>query len=137
MAHCLLEDKLTYVGTVRKNKTEIPREFLPHKDRPVDSSLFGFTKKLSLVSFVPKKNKAVVLLSSMHHAKEVNDSTKKPTIIEFYNATKSGVDSLHQKTGNYTTGRKTRRWPMVLLYRLLDIAGVNSMVLFNVSRTQA
>ncbi|XP_035205515.1 uncharacterized protein LOC118180546 [Stegodyphus dumicola] len=48
--------KLTCVGTLRKNKREIPLEFLPHKGRPVHSSLFGFkNKELTLTSYVPKK----------------------------------------------------------------------------------
>lgn len=51
---------------MRKNKAEIPKEFLPDKTQQAGSVLFGFQKDMTLVSFVPKKNKAVILLSSMH-----------------------------------------------------------------------
>ncbi|KAJ8877104.1 hypothetical protein PR048_021556 [Dryococelus australis] len=53
-----VENGLTVTGTLRGNKPQIPAEFLPQKDRPVNSSLYGFTKELTLVSFVPKKKKS-------------------------------------------------------------------------------
>ncbi|XP_026323319.1 uncharacterized protein LOC113232756 [Hyposmocoma kahamanoa] len=47
---------ITVVGTMRKNKKEIPKEFLPHKDRKIGSSLFGFTKFSTLVCVMyPKR----------------------------------------------------------------------------------
>lgn len=55
LALSLLERKITILGTMRKNKREIPVEFLPHKTRAVTSSLYGFQKEATLVSFVPKK----------------------------------------------------------------------------------
>ena len=39
------ENHLQYIGTLRKNKAEIPREFLTVKTREVYSTLFGHTKK--------------------------------------------------------------------------------------------
>ena len=55
LANELLSKKITLVGTLRKNKSEIPAEFLPNRRREISSSLFGFQNQLSLVSFVPKK----------------------------------------------------------------------------------
>lgn len=54
----LFERKLTYVGTLKKNKREIPPEFLPSKRREVGSTLYGFTKNITMLSHVPKKNKS-------------------------------------------------------------------------------
>lgn len=51
------------VGTVRKNKPELPPELLVSKGREVHSSKFAFTPAAMLVSYLPKKNKNVVLLS--------------------------------------------------------------------------
>ncbi|GAV05030.1 hypothetical protein RvY_15218 [Ramazzottius varieornatus] len=51
---------------MRKNKPEIPSAFLPSKLREVFSSQFGYTSGFTLVSYVPKNGKAVILLSSMH-----------------------------------------------------------------------
>ncbi|XP_030745477.1 uncharacterized protein LOC115874468 [Sitophilus oryzae] len=125
----LRKHNITYVGTLKKNKREVPYEFQPHKDRPANSALFGFTGSESLVSFVPKKNRAVLLVSTMHHSNAMVNG--KPEIVNFYNETKGGVDSLDKKCACYKTGRRTRRWPQVIWFRILDIAGVNANVIFN------
>ncbi|XP_026331127.1 piggyBac transposable element-derived protein 4-like [Hyposmocoma kahamanoa] len=128
LADLLKEKQLTLVGTLRKNQREIPSEFLPSRYRHTESCLFGFTKDVTLASFVPKPNKAVIMLSSMHHSPEVDDSTKKPEIILFYNSTKFGVDLLDQRCSNYSTARRTRRWPLAIFYRLLDVSTSNAYV---------
>ncbi|XP_039277065.1 piggyBac transposable element-derived protein 4-like [Nilaparvata lugens] len=88
LADKLTSKKLTLVGTMRKNKREIPPEFLETKGAPVMSSRFLYDPEKMMVSFTPKKNKNVILLSSMHGDGFVNEVTKKPEIIEFYNMTK-------------------------------------------------
>jgi len=66
-----------------------------------------------MVSYVPKSNKSVVLLSSMHHDKTVsNKEHRKPEIILFYNSTKGGVDTIDQMVRYYSCRIKTRRWPL-------------------------
>jgi len=52
---------------MKQNKRKIPQEFKPARQRDGKSSIFGFTKDLTLVSYVPKKNKSVALLSALHH----------------------------------------------------------------------
>nr|XP_023015977.1 uncharacterized protein LOC111505409 [Leptinotarsa decemlineata] len=117
------------VGTLKKNKPQIPPEFQPSKGRAVPSSLYGFTQDLTLLSYVPKKNQAVVLLSSMHHSECFDEGVNKPEIIGFYNATKGGVDTLDMKCNNYCANRKTRRWPLAVFYHLLAVAGSNGHTL--------
>lgn len=56
MKRLFSEHRLTSVGTVRKNKRELPLRFVVTKDRPVPSNIFGFQKDLSVVSYVGKKN---------------------------------------------------------------------------------
>lgn len=126
--------KLTYVGTVRKNKREIPKEFLPDKNRIQASSIFGFQEDMTLVSYCSKKNKAVLLLSTMHHDASIDHTTnemKKPELLTFYNSTKIGVDLVDQLCGNYDVSRTTRRWPMVLFFDLLNIIGINAACIYN------
>jgi hypothetical protein len=54
---------LGLVGTVRKNRRELPPEFTAKKSE-AGSSIFGFNADATLVSYAPKKNKRVVLVSS-------------------------------------------------------------------------
>ena len=96
----LLQDKITLVGTLKKNKREIPAEFLPNKQKPISSSMFGFQKHATLVFFTPKKNKSVVLLSTMHRDAKVDAETKQPEIIQFYNSTKGGMDTVDRLYGD-------------------------------------
>ena len=89
LAKVLFSKNLLLVGTLRKNKSEIPQNFLPKRTRTLFSSLFGFRQFLTIVSYVPKKNKSVILLSTKHHDKSINQSnSNKPDIIEFYNKNK-------------------------------------------------
>ncbi|KAJ8931329.1 hypothetical protein NQ314_015767 [Rhamnusium bicolor] len=96
--------KLTYVDTVRKNRRGLPLEFKNTKARPITSSMFGFQKNVTLVSYVPKANKNVLLASSLHHDDNIDKKTKdqnKPEIITFYNSTKGGVDMVDQPCSRY------------------------------------
>ena len=83
---------------------------------------------MTMVSYVPKKGKAVVLLSTMHNDTAVDDHSvkRKPEVIQSYNHTKSGVDTMDQMVCTYTCKRRTRRWPMVLWHNMLDVATLNA-----------
>ena len=91
LAANLLKNQITLLGTTRKNRRELPCEFTTGK-RSIRSSLFGYSGRQSLVSHVPKKNKAVVLLSIMHNDNKVDKQTGLPKMILDYNATKAAVD---------------------------------------------
>ena len=64
LAANLKTHNLELIGTINKNKLEIPPEFKAEKSRKIDSSLFAFKNYMTLVSYVPKINKAVLLLST-------------------------------------------------------------------------
>ncbi|UYV73996.1 hypothetical protein LAZ67_11001767 [Cordylochernes scorpioides] len=61
---------------------------------------------------------------------------KKPEMITFYNMTKGGVDLLDQKTSLNSVGRRTKRWPLCIFFKLLNIAGVNSKLHFDGNQPQ-
>jgi hypothetical protein len=67
LANFLLTNNMTVIGTLRKNKPEVPALFLSGKQRDVHSSIFGCTSGLSQVSYIPVRNKTVILPSSHHH----------------------------------------------------------------------
>ena len=132
LASELLKQCTTLVGTLRSNKKEIPKEFLPDKRKDVHSSIFGFTQDTTLVSYVPKKSKAVILLSTQHHGKTVSseENNSKPEIILHYNKTKGAVDIGDKMTREYSCVRSTRRWPFRIFMEMLDIAALNAYILY-------
>ncbi|UYV67539.1 hypothetical protein LAZ67_5001158 [Cordylochernes scorpioides] len=106
----LTEHKLTLVGLLKnKIKRKSLKYFCPIG---IDQNIINTT----LVSYVPKKSKAVLLLSTMHST---------PTIDE-----ESGVDMVNQMCGTYSVGRLTNRWPQCLFFDQLNVAGINSEIIF-------
>ena len=129
----LRKKKTFYVGTIRKNKREIPPEFHASKTREQYSSIFGFKKQMILVYYVPKKNKSVLLVSTQHHDAAIDIRSKvkaKPEIITFYNETKFGVDCVDQMCTTHSTARITRRWPLVHFFNLLNLSAINAQVIY-------
>ncbi|XP_053968719.1 piggyBac transposable element-derived protein 4-like [Anastrepha ludens] len=73
----------------------LPPALVNIKRKPLNSSIFAFTEQTTLVSYIPKKNRAVILLSTLHHYSKIsNRRDKKPEIILDYNKCKGGVDTL-------------------------------------------
>lgn len=101
------------------------------RQRQEQSTVFGFDRQLTLASYVPKKGKAVILLSSMHQDATTDASqNSKPEIILHYNDTKSGVDNLDHLSRLYTCKRKIKRWPMTIFFNVVDCAAVAAYVVW-------
>ena len=71
----------------------------------------------------------------MHHDDEIDMETGKSDTICDYK-TKGGVDTVDKLSAAYNCARITRRWPMVIFYRLLNIAAINSFVIFDCNSLQ-
>jgi len=91
---------------------------------------FGAQPDMTLVSMVTKKKKVVLVLSSMHDDNVTNEGTGKPNQIMDYNATKGGVNTVDLMCARCSTSRNTRRWPMVVFFRLPDLAAINSYKIY-------
>jgi hypothetical protein len=82
------------------------------------------------VSYVPKKNISVALLSLLHDDSAICSDSGKPEIIEFYNKTKGAVDMLDQMCATYTVQWATHRWTMAMFYGMINIAAVNALLIY-------
>jgi len=98
LCNYLWEKSLQFIGTLKQNKLEIPLNFLKETKktagiflRSVGSSLFAFKEYLTLVSYVPKAKKSVILLSTHHHDSAIDELTGKPKIIMDYNSYKGKI----------------------------------------------
>ncbi|XP_072392132.1 uncharacterized protein [Diabrotica undecimpunctata] len=67
----------------------------------------------------------------MHYSRKIDPETDKPEIILDYNSTKGAVDTVDQICSSYTTQRITRRWPLALFFKILDIASINSKIIYD------
>ncbi|XP_072389524.1 uncharacterized protein [Diabrotica undecimpunctata] len=69
----------------------------------------------------------------MHHHDDIdiNSADKsKSVIVTTYNNTKGGVDIVDKLCASYNCSRNSRRWPMVIFYTLLNVAGINTQVIY-------
>lgn len=127
----LLEKDITMVGTVRQNRREIPTEMLLKSER-LYTSKFAYTEDdIMLTSYKAKRNKNVLLLSSLHCNPSVDDSTekKKPGVVLFYNGEKGGVDTADQMLRCYSTKCASRRWTLSAFFNLLDIVCLDAYII--------
>lgn len=109
----------------------------PAKERPVKSTNFAYNHDATLCSYVPKKNKSVVLLSSMHMTGNVEETqAATPQIIKYYNKTKGGVDVMDKMLGEYTVKRRTLRWPLAFFYNMIDVAGLACYIIYREHNTR-
>ena len=131
LAESLLNNNLTLTGTIRSNKRELPPEFRANSQRPQHSSVFGFSKRMTLCSYVPKRHKSVILLSTQHRRAELSArEDRKPQVILDYNSCKGAVDTIDQMIATYSCARATRRWPLRLFFHLLDTAALNAYIVW-------
>jgi hypothetical protein len=112
LANILLNRDMTLIGTLRKYQPEIPLLFLSGKQSQVYSAIFSFTSDLTLVLYVPTRNKPVILLLSQHHEDTCmgEESDCNPEIMIHTDATKNEFDVLDKLVRGCTCMRSTRNW---------------------------
>ena len=134
LADKLAERNWRMTGTMRKSRRELPSEIMEfkRKEEHVSRYLYCNSNKIqkTLCTYVPKPGRVVVLLSTADHSASDHAATGKPLIVEAYNAFKGGVDMFNEIMKSRSCRRKTRRWPLRVLYFILDASAYNSFVLF-------
>ncbi|XP_046726710.1 piggyBac transposable element-derived protein 4-like [Silurus meridionalis] len=131
LAQELLKKKISLVGTIRKNKPELPPNLLEVRGKPFPSSVFAFTNNTTAVNYIQKRGRNVILLSTRHREAVVTEGPKcKPEIVNYYNRCKGGVDNLDKVVGTYSCRRKTNRWPQTFFFNMVDLSAYNAYVIF-------
>lgn len=131
LAKDLRKKKTSLVGTLNRNRKEVPNSLKKSKDVRFSSAIYKH-EDITLTSYQAKSNKNVLILSSMHPDVQINTTTekKKPETVLFYNKTKCGVDTVDQMTRKYSVRSGTRRWPVHVFYNILDLAMINAHSLY-------
>lgn len=121
----------TLVGTLNRNRREVPPTAKTRKQPLHSTVVYKNDDGTTLTVYQGKTNKNVLLLSSLHSHVSVSESQKRtPETVQFYNETKFGVDVVDQMARMYSTKAGSRRWPMHIFYNILDLAAINSWVLY-------
>lgn len=120
------------MGTLKKKKSEIPPNILPNKTCEVDSTLYEFTKEITLVSHVTKKKTKLFFCFQRYITmKKLMKKTINGLKISYYNSTKGGVDEIDKECSIYNSSRRTRCWAKAIFFRMLDLSAINSGILCN------
>ncbi|XP_017796105.1 PREDICTED: uncharacterized protein LOC108577462 [Habropoda laboriosa] len=132
LAEELLANDIFLTGTVRKRNPDLPKILTQTQHRQQYSADFLFTDNLTLVSYVPKPEKCVILLSSLHHEHFISnpENSYKPDIVNYYNTTKNSVEVFDKIVKECSCRRCTRRWPLSLFMHYVDVAAYNAFVIW-------
>lgn len=154
LAKDLRERKTGCCGTIRQNRTGFPKGL---GDAITKQSKRGDTRwhRDGKLLFVQWKDTAIVSVCSNFHAAHSpnpitakrrlkNKHTKKfeptqvpiPPAIHEYNKNMGGVDLSDQLFQYYDVSRKTVRWWRTIFYHMIDMAIVNSLVIYNEVRVK-
>ncbi|KAJ8879690.1 hypothetical protein PR048_020298 [Dryococelus australis] len=80
-------------------------------------------KDTTLRVYQAKVDKNVILLSSLHPSVNIAEKEKKTTeTIQYYNATKFGVDIMNQMARKYSVKSASRHWTVHVFFNVLDLA---------------
>ncbi|GBP31074.1 PiggyBac transposable element-derived protein 4 [Eumeta japonica] len=137
VAKQLFQNGTTMVGTMRRDKRKVPCEFRVARGNPLFSSKFGFNQPCTLVSYVTKPNKVVILMSTMQNDTAIDSDTgdrQKPEIITYYNRTKDGVHLVDKMCSLYDVSRNSRRWPVTIFYDLLNLSALNALCIYTTNK---
>ena len=72
LADSLMRNNLTLLGTIAPNKAQIPAEMSKNRRHPPGTAMFGFSGYKTLLFYVPRRSKAVHMLSTTHHTGDVS-----------------------------------------------------------------
>ena len=133
LADKLKQKQTTIVGTVRKQRREIPKvEDLMNMKALHSTEVFRSSSDCLLTVYKAKRSKNVYVLSSLHRSVSIDNQHSKmiPETVEFYNSTKYGVDIFDQMARYHSCKTGTRRWPMVVFFDIIDMAAINAWIIF-------
>ena len=139
----LLDIGVYCTGTVRTNRKHFPKELVPSsKALPMGNYRFAVSERFSITAAWWKDRRDVFMMSSLHEQatemvlkrpKGSKDKTEvpSPSMVVDYNQHMGGVDLTDQHISYYSmSGRKTLKWWKKVLWRLLDIAIINSWIIY-------
>ncbi|XP_043474432.1 piggyBac transposable element-derived protein 4-like [Leptopilina heterotoma] len=140
----LKKDKIFACGTVRQNRSRLPKSKVQDKQMKHGDSEFRTSNTgIRWVKWMDKK--AVYFLSNYHDPRETasvnrkqKDGTLKPTscpVMAFdYNKHMGYVDKADHLLSTYNIDRKSKKWWHRIFFHFLDVIVVNAYILYKEKR---
>ena len=122
-----------------KNRQHIPQQFRQKNFRLSDDQVQAFRSGclLALAWRAPSKKKGIIMISTKDSAnvttvtsRATRKSAMKPVVVHNYNQSMNGVDLADQYTTYYSFIRRSRKWWKKICFWLLEVATVNSYILY-------
>lgn len=136
----LKKDKIFACGTVRQNRSRLPKSSIPDKQMNHGQSDFRTSNTgIRWIKWMDKK--AVYFLSNYHDPQETvlvnrkqKDGTLKsiscPVMVSDYNKHMGYVDKADQLLSTYKIDRKSKKWWLRIFFHFLDVIVVNAYILY-------
>ncbi|KAJ8938073.1 hypothetical protein NQ314_011616 [Rhamnusium bicolor] len=138
LANKLLQLKTHITGTLRSNRKQNPKEITTQKLKKKNDYIW--VRKGNVYVTKWKDKREVLCITTKYHPEIIEVANRfgimklKPKEIAEYNKYMSGVDRSDQLTSYYSSPRKTPRWYKKMIFHLLDLAVMNSYILFRISQ---
>ncbi|XP_049517028.1 piggyBac transposable element-derived protein 4-like [Dermacentor silvarum] len=147
----LLEHKTLACGTTRKDRRCFPAELKDMSwEKKAKRGDVRWLRQNNILYLQWKDKKVVHMMSTAHTANKHVSATRKerrggvwsmtqiekPLLIDEYNSGMLGVDKSDQLIASYNVLMKCVRWWKTLFFHCIDIAVVNSFILFQEHRQQ-
>lgn len=129
LADRLLRANTTYVGTIRRNRRDVPPVARSVVNRQRGDTKVYVSGTQLLCSYWDKGTQPVLLLDTFAPRCEIPPVGEKSSTVMFYNKTKCAVDDMDKKVRMYSTKRKCCRWPYSFIMNLIDVASVNATII--------
>ena len=141
----LLEKKIYSCGTLRSNRKNIPESFSKPKNLNLKKGESLQFQSDKITATVWHDTRDVLALSTNCDGKiqkqidRRNPKSKEkikincPLPIINYTENMGGVDLSDQKRAYYGVGRTTRKWWKYILYFVIDVAAVNSFIIYDLT----
>ena len=142
LAQALSHRSTGFTGTCMKNRVGLPDEIRAKSFRLRDDEVQAYRSDDMLVVGwrAAKKKKPVVMLSTECSAASIDVRSRatgnilsKPVVINEYNYSMNGVDKADQFTVYYSFIRRSKKWWRKLFFWLVEVAIVNSYILYRLS----
>lgn len=136
----LKKAKIYACGTVRKDRKGLPSDFRPDKD--MSRGEFDWrTNRENITALKWKDKKGIHFISNFHNPQDVTSVNRRqkdgtlqevacPQLVKDYNSHMGYVDKADMLKSCYEINRKSKKWYMRIVWHFVDVAIVNSFIIF-------